>query len=93
MWYLISAIKASKLLNRGTLSILASVVDTREAGIFLTSEVVARQYRDVFPKELQGLPPHRELDFFIKLEPGIALISRALYKMAPVELKDLRVQL
>ncbi|XP_031745581.1 uncharacterized protein LOC116406021 [Cucumis sativus] len=66
----ISAMKASKLLNQGTWSILASVVDTRE-----------------------GLPPHREVDFAIELEPNTTPISRAPYRMAPAELKELKVQL
>ncbi|KAL0536186.1 hypothetical protein IC582_025125 [Cucumis melo] len=56
----ISAIKASKLLSQGTWGILASVVDTREVDVSLSSEPVVRDYPDVFPEELPGLPPHRE---------------------------------
>ncbi|KAL4020671.1 hypothetical protein IC575_019452 [Cucumis melo] len=89
----ISAIRASKLLSQGTLSILASVVDTREVDVSLSSEPVVRDYPDVFHEELQGLPPHREVEFSIELEPGIVPISRAPYKMAPAELKELKVQL
>ncbi|KAA0033187.1 ty3-gypsy retrotransposon protein [Cucumis melo var. makuwa] len=80
--------KASKLLSQGTWSILASVVDTREPKVSLSSEPVVREYPDVFPDELPGLPPPREIDFVIELEPSTAPISRALYRMAPVELKD-----
>ena len=89
----ISAMKASKLLNQGTWSILASVVDTREGETSLTSEPVVREYPDVFPKDLPGLPPHREVDFAIELEPNTTPISRAPYRMAPAELKELKVQL
>ncbi|KAA0047197.1 reverse transcriptase [Cucumis melo var. makuwa] len=89
----ISAMRASKLLSQGTWSILASVVDTREVDVSLSSEPVVRDYPDVFPEELPGLPPHREVEFAIKLEPGTVLISRAPYRMAPVELKELKVQL
>ncbi|KAL0560529.1 hypothetical protein IC582_000934 [Cucumis melo] len=89
----ISAIRASKLLSQGTWGILASVVDTREAGVSLSSEPVVRDYPDVFPEELPGLPPHREVEFAIELEPGTVPISRAPYRMAPAELKELKVQL
>ncbi|KAL0558732.1 hypothetical protein IC582_003314 [Cucumis melo] len=89
----ISAIRASKLLSQGTWGILASVVDTREADVSLSSEPVVRDYPEVFPEELPGLPPHREVEFAIELEPGTVPISRAPYWMAPAELKELKVQL
>ncbi|TYK03434.1 gag protease polyprotein [Cucumis melo var. makuwa] len=90
---IISAIKASKLLSQGTWGILTSVVDTREVDVSLSSEPVVRDYPDVFPEELPGLPPHREVEFAIELEPGTVPISRAPYRMAPAELKELKVQL
>ncbi|KAL0556757.1 hypothetical protein IC582_005273 [Cucumis melo] len=89
----ISAIRASKLLSQGTRGILASMVDTREVDVSLSSEPVVRDYPDVFPEELPGLPPHREVEFAIELEPGTVSISRAPYRMAPAELKELKVQL
>ena len=48
---------------------------------------------DVFPEELPGLPPHRDVDFGIELHPGISTISMTPHRMAPVELQELRVQL
>ncbi|KAL4026723.1 hypothetical protein IC575_015162 [Cucumis melo] len=89
----ISAMKASKLLSQGTWGILASVVDIRELEVSLSSEPVVREYPDVFPDELPGLLPPREVDFAIELESGTAPISRAPYRMAPAELKELKVQL
>ncbi|KAA0037385.1 ty3-gypsy retrotransposon protein [Cucumis melo var. makuwa] len=89
----ISAIRASKLLSQGTWGILASMVDTREVDVSLSSEPVVRDYPDVFPEELPGLPPHREVEFAIELEPGTVPISRAPYRMVPAELKELKVQL
>ncbi|KAL4032921.1 hypothetical protein IC575_006004 [Cucumis melo] len=71
----ISAIMASKLLSQGTWGILASVVDTREADVSLSSEPVVRDYPDVFPEELPGLPPHREVEFAIEVEPGTVPVS------------------
>ncbi|KAL0536174.1 hypothetical protein IC582_025113 [Cucumis melo] len=89
----ISAIRASKLLSQSTWGILASVVDTREVDVSLSSEPVVRDYPNVFPEELPGLPPHREVEFAIELESGTVPISRAPYRMAPAELKELKVQL
>ncbi|KAL0539541.1 hypothetical protein IC582_023756 [Cucumis melo] len=85
--------KASKLLSQGTWGILTSVVDTREPEVSLSSKPVVREYPDVFPDELPGLPPPREIDFTIELEPDTTPISRAPYRMAPAELKELKVQL
>ena len=48
---------------------------------------------DVFQDELPGLPPHRVVDFGIKLHPGTSPISLTPHRMAPVELQELRVQL
>ncbi|TYK02909.1 ty3-gypsy retrotransposon protein [Cucumis melo var. makuwa] len=66
---------------------------SREVDLSLSSESVVRDYPDVFLEELPGLPPHRVIEFSIELEPGTVPISRAPYKMAPAELKELKVQL
>ena len=50
-------------------------------------------FPDVFPDELPGLPPEREVEFTIDVPPGIAPVSIAPYKMAPTELKELKTQL
>ena len=50
-------------------------------------------FADVFPEELPGLPPLREMEFSIDLYPGTDLISIAPFRMAPVELKELNLQL
>ncbi|GKG24642.1 hypothetical protein Tco_0395270, partial [Tanacetum coccineum] len=44
-------------------------------------------------KELLGLPPPRQVEFRIDLVPGAAPIARALYRLAPSEMKELSVQL
>ena len=54
---------------------------------------VVCDYEDVFPNELPGLPPNRDVDFGIELHPGTSPISMIPHKMAPVELQELRVQL
>ena len=47
---------------------------------------VVCDYEDVFLDELLGLPPHRDVDFVIKLYPGTSPISMTPHRMAPVEL-------
>ena len=54
---------------------------------------VVREFLDVFPKELPNIPLEREVDLSIEIVPGTALVSRAPYRMAPTELKELKTQL
>jgi hypothetical protein len=54
---------------------------------------VACEFLDVFPKDLSGMPPDRDVEFIIELQPGTTPISRRLYKMTPKELAELKVQL
>ncbi|WVZ76131.1 LOW QUALITY PROTEIN: hypothetical protein U9M48_024129 [Paspalum notatum var. saurae] len=53
---------------------------------------VACDYPDVFSEELPGLPPDRDVEFSIELVPGTAPVSRRPYRMAPNELKELKLQ-
>jgi hypothetical protein len=54
---------------------------------------VVRDFPDVFPEELPGMPPDREVEFVIDLLPGTALISKRPYMMSVEELKELKKQL
>ncbi|CAH9146572.1 unnamed protein product [Cuscuta epithymum] len=54
---------------------------------------VVCKYPDVFPKDLPGLPPDREIEFVIEVEPGTKPISIPPYRMAPAELNELKTQL
>src|SRR4029453_4325601 len=54
---------------------------------------VVREFPDVFPDDLPGLPPERAIEFKIELQPGTAPISKSPYRMTPVELAELKVQL
>ena len=54
---------------------------------------VVCEYVDVFPDELPGILPHRDVDFGIELHPGTSPISMTPHRMTPVELQELRVQL
>ena len=54
---------------------------------------VVRDFPDVFPEELPGVPPDKDVEFVIDLIPGTVPISRRPYKMAPLELAELKKQL
>ena len=47
----------------------------------------------VFPEELPSIPPQREVDLSIEILPRTAPISKAPYKIAPTELKELKIKL
>ena len=54
---------------------------------------VVSEYPDVFPEELPGMPPDRELDFAFDLVPGTAPIYKKYYRMPSSELVELKKQL
>jgi hypothetical protein len=54
---------------------------------------VVREFLDEFPNDPPGMPPERAIEFKIELQPSTAPIAKAPYKMSPVELKDLKIQL
>ena len=83
---LISALKASELLKRGCEGFLAYVHDTEQKEANIEDLVVVREFVDVFPNELPGVIPDREVEFTIDLVPGTQPISIAHYRMAPTEL-------
>ncbi|XP_028114164.1 uncharacterized protein LOC114312152 [Camellia sinensis] len=61
---------------------LASLIINEEAQSELNLPRVVCEYADVFPEELPGLPPHREVDFSIELQAGTAPISLTPHRMA-----------
>jgi hypothetical protein len=54
---------------------------------------VVCEFPDVFPEDLPGLPPERDVEFVIELKPGTTPISRRSYQMPPNELAELKTQL
>jgi hypothetical protein len=54
---------------------------------------VVCEYPDVFPDELPGMPPDRDVEFVIELQSGTAPISKRPYRMPPKELAELKTQL
>ncbi|KAL4038252.1 hypothetical protein IC575_001862 [Cucumis melo] len=90
---LISVLKAEKLLRKGCTAFLAHIVVVQREKLKPEDVPVVKEFLDVFPDDLSGLPPDREIEFTIELLPGTTPISQAPYRMAPSELKELKMQL
>lgn len=87
---LISLHQAQRLIVQGCEVLLAS---TEQLVSELAQILVVREFGDVFPNEVPGLPPAREAEFAIDLVPGTMPISRATYRIAPLKRKELKTQL
>ena len=72
---------------------LAYVIDTVKARPSVSDIPTVSDFPDVFPEELPGLPPHRDIEFDIDVVPGATPASITPYRMAPLELKELKLQL
>ena len=81
------------MLRKGSINFLACLRSKEKAQKDITKIPVVRKFQDVFLHELPGLPPHREFDFFIEIYPRTDPISISPYRMAPLELKELKTQL
>ena len=90
---MISVLEAKRLLHKGCEAYLAHVINTSTLEMTLENVPVVREFSDVFLEDLSRLPSNRELEFCIDLLPKIAPISILLYRMALVELKELKKQL
>ncbi|KAH9294176.1 hypothetical protein KI387_040622, partial [Taxus chinensis] len=66
---------------------------TEESNDVMERYPLLRDFSDVFPEELLGLPPKREFDFTIEIKPGTEPISKAPYRMTTTELVELKAQL
>ena len=69
------------------------MLDSKRGQVKLENIRVVKEFPDVFLEELPGLPLEREVDLSIEILPGTVPISRAHYRMAPTELKELKIQL
>ncbi|XP_070017049.1 uncharacterized protein [Nicotiana sylvestris] len=86
----ISYLKAQRMVGKGCLSYLAFVRDVSAETPSIDSLTVVRNFPDIFPAKLSGMPPDRDIDFGIDLVLGTQPISISLYRMAPAELKELK---
>jgi hypothetical protein len=90
---LISVVTAQKLLRKGCTGYLAYILKFDDEGPRLKGIPMVKEFPDVFPKELPGLPPEQEVEVFIETFPRVPPISQQPYRIAPVELNELKTQL
>nr|GFC15138.1 putative reverse transcriptase domain-containing protein [Tanacetum cinerariifolium] len=87
---IISALQARTLLSHGCEGFLATIHDMTLEVPSIHDQPIVSEFLDVFPDELPGIPPVREVKFNIELIPGAEPISKAPYRMVAVELKELK---
>ncbi|GJW70234.1 putative reverse transcriptase domain-containing protein [Tanacetum coccineum] len=90
---IVSCIKARKYIENGCELFLAQVTEQESKEKRLEDVPVIQDFPEVFPEELPGLPPPRQVEFRIDLIPGAAPVARAPYRLAPSEMKELSKQL
>ncbi|GJV71408.1 putative reverse transcriptase domain-containing protein [Tanacetum coccineum] len=90
---LISCIKTERYISRGCQVFMAQVMEKKSDEKRLEDIPVVREFLEVFPKDLLGLPPVRQVEFQIDLIPGATPIVRAHYRLAPSEMQELSDQL
>ena len=88
----ISAATARTMVQKGCEAYLAYVIDVK-ARPSVSDIPTVSDFLNVFLKELPRLPPLREIEFAIDVVPGATPTSITPYRMAPVELKELKLQL
>ncbi|XP_043811844.1 uncharacterized protein LOC122723519 [Manihot esculenta] len=90
---IISTATARRLISKGCEAYLVWALETKKENPGVHDISTVCDFSDVFPDDLPGLPPEREVEFAIDVIPGTAPISIAPYRMAPTELKELKIQL
>ncbi|GJY19988.1 putative reverse transcriptase domain-containing protein [Tanacetum coccineum] len=87
----ISSIKTQKYIDQGCQVFLIQMMKEEETEIPKTrieDVPVVKDFPEVFPKDLPGLPPTRQVEFHIELIPGATPVARAPYRLAPAEMKE-----
>nr|GEX49061.1 putative reverse transcriptase domain-containing protein [Tanacetum cinerariifolium] len=84
----VSCIKARKYTERGCHLFVVHVTEKEPKEIRFEDMLVIYDFPEVFPDDLPGLPPPRQVEFRIELVPGAAPVARAPYRLAPSEMKE-----
>ena len=83
----ISAVQARRFMRKGCETFFALILDSKRGQVDVEKIPVVREFLD----ELPSIPLEREVGLSIEIIPGTTPISRAPYRMAPSELKELRL--
>ena len=89
----ISAAIVRKMVRKGCEAYLAYVIDIVKARTSVSDIPTLSDFPDVFLDEFPALPPQREIEFAIDVVPGATPASVTQYRIAPQELKELKLQL
>ncbi|GJW08412.1 putative reverse transcriptase domain-containing protein, partial [Tanacetum coccineum] len=92
----ISSIRTQKYIDQGCQVFLIQMTKEEKAETperRIEDVPIVRDFPEVFPEDLPGLPPTRQVEFHIELIPGAAPVARAPYRLAPAEMKELAEQL
>ncbi|GJU21461.1 reverse transcriptase domain-containing protein [Tanacetum coccineum] len=92
----ISSIRTQKYIDQGCQVFLIQMMMEEETEIperRIEDVPVVRDFPEVFPEDLPGLPPTHQVEFHIELIPGSAPVACAPYRLAPTEMKELAEQL
>eukprot|EP00253_Pinus_taeda_P015743 PITA_15743 len=94
-WSLVDSNQLVKCVRKGcqVYAIQVGYADSKDKTTILNNIPVIQEFTDVFPEEIPGLPPKRNIDFTIELVPGAAPVSRAPYRMSVPELTELKMQM
>ncbi|GJW97409.1 reverse transcriptase domain-containing protein [Tanacetum coccineum] len=90
---LISCIKTERYISRGCQVFMIQVMEKKSDEKKLEDIPVVKEFPDVFPEDLPGLPPVRQVEFQIDLIPRAAPVARTPYRLAPSEMQELSNQL
>ena len=90
--FFISTMKVERCMRQECRFYVVEAMNERK-GPSLDYYLVLSEFKDVFSKELPGLPSERELDFTIELKPGAKPISKTPYRITMPELCELQMQL
>ena len=89
----ISAMQNRRLMRKGGETFLAFIFDSKRGQVDVKKIPIVREFPDVLLEELLGIPLEKEVELSIKIVLGRTPMSRAPYRMAPTELKELKSQL
>ncbi|KAI3795130.1 hypothetical protein L1987_37776 [Smallanthus sonchifolius] len=84
---------AQKYLRKKCVAFLAHIVERKDKDKSLQDIPIIKDYPEVFPEDLPGLPPIRQVEFRIDLVPGANPVAKSPYRLAPSEMQELSSQL
>jgi len=90
---LLSSQQVDQAIKKGSRCFLILTQLSVENGDGHLETPMVREFSDVFPDEVFGFPPSKEIEFSIDLVPGARPVSIAPYRMAPAELAELKKQI